>query len=343
MKDLELIESSLITTFFIVFNSYYVYNIKPKVGGIMMEIRNFTEEHLKKYDTAFRYVCNELDVIDGKYYIIGKGEEEQLLYRYDNVFCVFSIDEENDTCVDMFTVDENYKMKELGTTDYEVTFTDQYPIFFDRKTNHSHIVTILQRPNNEVDVDGYNGLLSYLEYSPENDSRSIINYQYSYNPNLNRIYEFRLKNPFQFVIEKHVSNLIHSKKYFVSRNFEDNSFATDLMIIKDYGLTEFLQRGNFHLMNNKGEKRYYRMLCKSFNDYAITLFPLCKQHTVDEMNELLVKIGHNTNIPAFIIDFYNGNYSKLDEYNEIISLMKKIEQMDIEPVTLKYERGDMND
>lgn len=301
----------------------------------MVRILQFDESYINKYRFAFSFIANEVGVVDGLYYILYIDNKEKLLYRYDDVFAIFEIDDDNDYCVDMFSIDENYNISKLGTENYEVSFSGDISIFFERSNSHTHMVTMGKK---EEDVDGYNGYISYMQYSPENDMQSLLIYQYMYREN-SKLYNSYLLSPFQVVIDKHTSK-IPIRKNYISRKFSSDEYVSDFMNIKEYGLTNFLSNNNYSLC--EGDKRYYISKFK-LNGYAITLFPFCRQYKLDELSDYLENIGHNTEIPEFIKDFYNGDYPKLNEFSEVAKFMKNIELNVNESLKFTHKRGEVND
>lgn len=303
----------------------------------MVKIIPFSNNFLQKYDSAFCWVLNNLNVIDGKYYQFLDGDVEKLLYRYNNVFYIFEI-EEDYLYIESFYVDENYNIYELDCGDYTIDLTGDVPRFVNNETGIMSSLVVLPRKDGN-DIDGYNGLLSYIQYSPDKDIRSLITYQYMYKENMeNKVYQFNFKDPFQISLETKVSKRDKGNKLagaynsYIVRKSEPNDICYDLMVIKDYGIKEFLEKGSYHLTWGEELKRYYKIVGKSPGNYAITLFPLCTQYRLEDLYSMLESVGHDTVVPEFVRELFNGEYSDIKSYIELAHLMKDIEKENIEPL-----------
>ena len=70
-----------------------------------------------------------------------------------------------------------------------------------------------------------------------------------------------------------------------------------MAVIKDYGLMEFMEKGAYALHKENQIVRYYKMLGKRENGYAITTFPFGKQFKYEDFDQLFAQYGFKNKIP----------------------------------------------
>lgn len=308
----------------------------------MVKLIPFSDNFLEKYESAFCWVADNLEVVDGKYYQFIDGEKEKLLYRFNNIFYIFEL-EGDYLYIDSFYVDENYNIYEVDCGEYTVDLTSDVPRFTNNETGMISSLVVLPRKDGN-DVDGYNGLISYIQYSSKSDIRSLITYQYMYKENMeNKAYQFNFKDPFQISIETKVSKRDSGNKLagrmnsYIIRKSEPNDLFYDFMVIKDYGIKEFLEKGSYHLTWGEELKRYYKIIGKTPGNYAITLFPVCTQYKLEDLYDMLKDVEHDVQVPEFVREMFNGEYGEIKSYIDLAQIMKGFEKEEVEP--LKFTLG----
>ena len=312
----------------------------------MITIGELTSEDVQKYQPIFQ-ACYELfHSVNGVYYKINIDDEEKILHRIENLFTIFDL-EDKVVGYQMFTVDDNYQVADIAFDDYEMHPQGKRQVFQRREDNLTECLDFFERPNGPDD-EGYNGLISYVQYNPNNDMRTIIMYQQNIYNNQNRIYEFHTRVPFQIKIEKHVLlrdkgiKLPFCSKTYIKRTFDyrDEPTYYTLATIKDYGVGATIGKDVVSLQGSYDITRYYRELFVSSNYHAISFFPFCSQYKIEEINAYLTSLGFNTSIPKLLIDYHNHELPEVKTYQELADLMKEVEETkdytDGQPVVLKY-------
>ena len=313
----------------------------------MVKILSLIAEDLIEYNQVFE-VHKALygDPSKGLFYKYIYNDEENILYRENNIFVVYSYSKDDYLCYQSFTIDDEYNINKLKIEDYMVDVSEENYLFTNLKTNLTHRIQIIKR-NNDTDIDGYNAIIAHSQYSYETNTTSLTTYQYNISSvrNKNCIYSYHLKNPFQITLGKGI-DMKHKKTYLIRKSHPDDTFY-NLIAIKDYGILEFLKRNSYTIQKESEIVRYYRMIGKTADNYAITLFPFCPQYKIEDLEELLVKNGHVTTIPEEIIEFYNEGIEAYQDYQEIAKCIKEIEleisKSNLKPIKLVMKKGECND
>ncbi len=312
----------------------------------MITIGELTSEDVKKYQPIFQ-ACYELfQSVNGVYYKININGEEKILHRVDNLFTIFELDG-NVVGYQMFTIYDNYQVADVAFDDYEMHPQGNRRVFQRREDGLTECLDFFARPNGPDD-EGYNGLISYVQYNPQKDMRTIIMYQQNINDNSKHIYEFHTRVPFQIKIEKHVLlrdkgiKLPFCSKTYIKRTFDyrDEPTYYTLATMKDFGVGATIGQDVVSMQGSYDITRYYREIFVTPNYHAISLFPFCSQYKIEEINEYLKSQGFNTSIPKLLMDYHNGEVPEVKQYQELADFMKDIEETkdytDGSPVILKF-------
>lgn len=289
----------------------------------MISIREFTDDDIKKYSSIFQCAYDLYNDYSGLYYILEIDGVEQVLYRMENIFTLFSLNNQK-ISYSVFTIDHNYEVIDAGFDDFETHLVNNHMIVQNRETLFTQCLSLEKRENG-VDVDGYNGIIMYSQYDPELDIRSCLTYQQMYNENSNKIYQSHIEVPFTYTIEENVTKRKKSRSQTYIKgeyNHDYDPFTFNIATMKDYGLISLLREGAINLQKTNKITRYYKILAYSPQKYAITGFPLTRQYYSSEIEDLFRAYGFNTSIPMYLLDLYNGEYSEMNLFNNIAGLIK---------------------
>ena len=261
-----------------------------------INIDEIRELDIPKYGPIFSCVYDLFRDYVGvffKLYIEGK---EYILQRRDNLFVLYSIEEKNSVSYEMFTVDEEYKVTSAGFDDFEMHTVSGDRVVQRRDSNNIESLVFMKRKDGE-DVDGYDGSIGYIQYNQEHDVRLMLIFQQMYN-HQEKVYGYHVgKSPFQILIEKGVgakqrgSIVPVRKQRYMRGDFDerDNPHLYNIVTIKDYGLTEFMEKGAYALQKDTQIVRYYKMLHQTKDGYAVTAFPFGRQYRYEDFNEMFDK------------------------------------------------------
>ena len=95
---------------------------------------------------------------------------------------------------------------------------------------------------------------SNQQYNPNSKDRATITFQHMYSQG-RMVSPFHTKKPFQVIFQSNVKITkkgefkSSSKKQFIAKTFSiyDDKLGYDIATIKDYGLSEFMEKGSYAL------------------------------------------------------------------------------------------------
>lgn len=317
-----------------------------------IDISELSELEIPKYAPVFQCVEELFGDYVGVYFKLVIDDEDYILQRRDDLFVLYQVHSGNEINYEMFTVDEEYKVVSAGFDDFEMHTVSGNRVVQRRNSYNTESLIFMKRSNG-VDVDGFNGSIGYVQYNQEHDVRLMLIYQQMYNSQ-GKVYGYHIgKLPFQVLIEKGVgakqrgSILPVRKQRYMRGDFDerDNPRLYNIVTIKDYGLTEFMEKGAYALQKDTQIVRYYKMLHQTKDGYAVTAFPFCKQYRYEDFEAEFQKYGFHSKLPEFLIEIHNDDNRDLNKYEAVASFMKEIEMTPPEEVVtlkLKFE-GDESD
>lgn len=312
-----------------------------------IEIEELNEAELSKYGSVFAAVYDLLGDYTGIFFKLRINGIEHILQRKEDLFVLYTVENDVEVSCEMFTVDENYVVNNAGFDDFEMSTCDGGRIVKPRDTQNLESLTFAQRRDG-CDVDGYDGTVAFVQYNQEKDVRLILTFQQMYN-SAEKVYSFHVdKCPLQILIEKGVvakenGSILPVRTYtYVRGDYDEVRQPTlyNIATIKDFGLVEFLEKGAFSLQKDPKISRYYRVLGVRANGYAITSFPLGKQYKYQDFEELFLQYGFKSKIPDYLIAIHNDEDVDLKRYQEIANFMKEIEMIppdEVITLNLKFE------
>lgn len=297
----------------------------------MITISDIEELEIQKYAPVFYCVYNLFGSYEGIFFKLDIDGEEKILQRNEDLFVLYTVNDEESVDYEMFTVDEKYKVVDAGFDDFEMHKLGDTVTVTDRDSRVLESLTFSKRSDG-VDNDGYDGIVAYVQYNQEYDVRLMIMYQQMYNSD-ERVYSYHVsKEPFQITIEHKVvkkqnaGRPVKMTRYIRGEYvYRDNPTLFNIATIRDYGLSAFMEQGAFALQEGDRVVRYYKVLFTTKEKQAITGFPLMKQYRLEDFDEIFVKYGFKKQIPEYLIEIHNGNYQDLNKYQEVATFMKEIE------------------
>lgn len=317
-----------------------------------IDIDEIKELDIPKYGPIFACVYDLFGDYVGVFFKLYIEGREHILQRRDNLFVLYSVEDKNSVSYEMFTVDEEYKVDQAGFDDFEMYTFAGDRVIKERGSNNLDSLVFIKRKDGG-DEAGYDGSIGYIQYNQEKDVRLMLIFQQMYNT-MERVYSFHVdKPPFQILIEKGVgakqrgSILPVRQDRYIRGDFDyrDNPYLYSMAVIKDYGLMEFMEKGAYALHKENQIVRYYKMLGKREDGYAITTFPFGRQYKYEDFEQLFAQYGFKNKIPELLIAIHNGDYEELERYQDIASFMKEIEMTppdEVIKLNLKFE-GDSED
>lgn len=321
------------------------------MGDFKIDISELDELDIPRYAPVFQCVGELFGDYVGVYFKLLIDDQEYILQRRDDLFVLYQVHEANEISYEMFTVDEEYKVVSAGFDDYEMHTVSGDRVIQRRNTNNIESLVFMKRSNG-ADVDGYNGSIGYVQYNQEHDVRLMLIYQQMYNSQ-GKVHGYHIgKLPFQVLVEKGIGAKqrgsrvpVKSKRYMRGDyDVREHPYLYNMAVIKDFGLTEFMEKGAFALQKDNQIVRYYKMMYQTKDGYAVTAFPFGKQYKYEDFETEFAKYGFYSKVPEFLIEIHNDENRDLNRYEAVASFMKEIEMAppeDVIQLNLRFE-GDGN-
>jgi hypothetical protein len=176
----------------------------------------------------------------------------------------------------------------------------------------------------------------------------MLIYQQMYNSQ-GKVYGYHVgKLPFQILIEKGIgakqrgSRVPVKTRRYMRGDYDvrEHPYLYNMAVIKDFGLTEFMDKGAFALQKDNQIIRYYKMMYQTKEGYAVTVFPFGKQYKYEDFEEGFAKYGFYSKVPEFLIEIHNDENRDLNRYEAVALFMKEIEMAPPEEViqlNLRFE------
>ena len=312
----------------------------------MYKLKELTDQDVEKHELGIRCAYQVYGDVVGVFYLVEKDGKEYVLHNCENVFMLIEEYEDKTVSYTMFGVDENFELSDLGYKDFELHIMDGEYVFQDRNTGISTSIVLKGRDNGE-DIDGYNGFVRFTQFNPEKKTRATITFQHMIYGE-GKISPYHTVKPFQFIFydvkqKRNGEIKINFKDQFIGRtfNYHKEKMLYDIVTIKDYGLSEFLEKGSYSLQKNeRNVTRYYKILYVGDDQYAKTAFPFARQYTLEDMKAKLEECGFSYGIPQTYINIYNGNDEEMNDIKQLIEEIKKMVVYEDEPYVL--EMGNKN-
>jgi len=300
----------------------------------MITFRSLDDNDLERYK---KMILLSMDLnldFNGTYSMYEYKGQERCLYFDDGYGVIFYLTDDGME-YRSFALDENLEIVAAQTRDYFFEYEEGYQVFTDVDTGVKSSLTFMRRPRNDVDREGYTGIVAFIQYNPNNDTRAIINYQQNKKDDGERGFIFDStfnRNPFIISFEKNVvkkqrRNITPRQVKYLRVDASEGEPGYTYMTIHDYGLIEVLLKGSYALQKDRNINRYYRILNDEVNGYCITTYPWGIQHDPRDMSNKLANNAFFYKPPQYMIDLYNGTPTKdFEEFNEIAASLKELQK-----------------
>ena len=297
----------------------------PCNNDVLMKVPNVLNYFYEVYKT------NEFDV-----YSIADNTKLIGFIGIENELGVYlKVDDKIDMTA--FMLDENKELLSIHREGYTIRFEEaDVMAYINDKTGIEEYLSLNKQ--DEPDVDGYTGFISYMQYDPKRDINCELQYQQMYYENKDNfrptIYEYHTKHIDQVYIDKNfnLSAPINIgpvfRDYYISYDLTDDIAAQNICDIKEFGLINYINR-NYYV--NKNDKyRYYKVKYIGLNGKFHTGYPYTKGFSTNEIEYLIKSYGFNTSIPNYVLNTYNNRNQYLKDIEYLLEQIKDIKEEDKE-------------
>ncbi len=305
----------------------------------MITVKELNNDDIKHYHEAFQTCYDLFQDVSGIFYKVEIDGQEKILYHFENSFTLLTL-EGDGVAYEVFSVDENNQLNAAGLDDYDLYWDNGHMVFKDLKTGNLGFLDCQKRQNGE-DFDGYNGIISYVQYSAKSNLWSCILYQKNVQGKVERIYPYHIESPFLIRIEKPGKRWYPFKaKSYIRTTFDyhEAPFLYKVATMKEYGTGALVGHEALSLQGSAKIARFYWILFSLPNYQAISLFPLGMQYKLEDLLKHLEELGFNSQVPQVLIDYHNGDLEDIKRYQAIANYIQVLENSEelSNGVILKY-------
>ncbi len=233
-----------------------------------------------------------------------------------------------------FTLNDDEELGALHVGDFDMFFSNDDVYFVDGKKMEHYIQL---EPNLEPDEDGYDGYVSYKQYNPETDTLCETTYQHMYREMDGRpiIYGYHLKKIDCLYIDEQFNKkskpgiglLPKRAKYYSKVEFDSDQVGYNISLINEHGFIEFLSKGAYALQNERFMLRYVKTRFVDLDGNYRDFWPFERVLKKEEISEMIKSYGFRDEVPASLIDAYNGRNDIVNNILEIVEQMKEIHEV----------------
>ncbi len=299
----------------------------------MTRITRCTDDIIEKIPNIMGHVYEYFGDKEVVVYAVLDNNEVSFIVRNHNN-CLYIKKEIKNYSITPFQLKEDKTIGMIKLGDNYFYYSDEGKIYMVDKYKKEFMIGMKKLPHE--DIDGYDGMVYYIQYNPENDTLCDIRYQQMYREldGIPHIYEFHTKKIDILAIDEQYSKkgadkkgiVPKTSKYFTKYEFNSEEIGYTLTAIKDYGLLNVIVNGAYNLQKSNQVVRYIKTPFVHKNgDYA-DLWPFTKQITTEELHELIKSYGFENVIPQVYLDFYNGQIPVVNELKSLVNEMKELEK-----------------
>ncbi len=296
----------------------------------MICLKKITEEEKLKYKKIIDFATNFLGFEEDELYSLTIGNKNYVLFVCGPIFSILSYDFSGKIQISSFTVDNDYKVTSLTDGDYQINIEND-AVHLRHEDGDCYSLSFLtnnEEPEFEVANDG---VVRFMQYNKKNDTRMVADFEHFVCGDRRIIYQTRLENPFNLTIESKASKrdkwlkFLGNKKSFYRLDFDSsiNSLTYDIALMKDYGVGALLSTDAVSIQRDENFSKYYRVLLRLSDYITITGFPFTQQYDKKDIFELLNSLGLSSEVPDFLIYYFNNKEELLKKYQGIADSFKE--------------------
>ena len=280
----------------------------------MVNLRKMNLEEINRYPYIISQVISLYGEITDDFYEYEFNDSKRVLYRCGNYFTMLSMEGEY-VVFSSFCLGEEYNLDYMEFGEFCASKNgDRDDIW---EVGSGTIQNLSHRRREDSAVNGpYDGLVTYSQINEEAGEGLMITYEVCYSDR-KKVYPGMLRDVFMY---SHIQGSRITNYACLKANV--NTYAYDIMTIKDYGLQSFLENGAYALQKDDQVVRYFKVLHQLKDGTQVTLYPVAKQYTKEELCEMFEARGFKVEIPEYLFEYHNGEYEEIEEYAQLAEAIK---------------------
>ena len=294
----------------------------------MLKLERMTIDEINSKPFLINHILDLYDEIDGEYFKYQFNGTERYLYRSNENYTIM-VTEEEYLLYTEFCLNDDYVPNYIDMVEFCASYMNGQLWTWQKDSEIIENIEVVERPA-ELNVDGYSGIIKYSQIDLQTNNKIVISYRNQYRED-QKIFSCNLSSPFVFLFIDEKSKL---DGYMLFQT-DYERFSYDLLTIKEYGLSAFLENGAYNLQKERTIERYFKIKGRLPDGTCLLMVPFARQFTKEEMFDYVVEKGFKKDVPDYLIDFHNKNYEECNEILELAEAMKKFDLENKEKLILK--------
>lgn len=300
-----------------------------------MELRKLTEEDLKNNIGLLSFAYNTNKDLYPLFFEYEYDGDVKYLYCYDNWFTILCKKSDKQLKYYQFALDDEYELLYSGYEDFYVDHSEELAdVIVSDIYNLSFALVYGKAEVSNGVLDGY---VAFTQTKPDD---STLSFAYStYYDERRKIYKSYLQQAYLY----YYTDCNHKRTKYLRQEVEYDlqpSFFYSISI-KEYGLSEVLKQGPVRLQKSGKVNRYFKLPFNSdkLNNAFSFFAPFYKIYTQEQFYKMIEDNGFLIEIPEFVLDYYNGNNKRSDEYKELALAIKEYYKQNNMVLVMNLDRG----
>ncbi len=281
----------------------------------MVNLEKMNVEELNNNQFLTNQIMDLYGEVSGDFFSYCYNGEERWLYR-DDLYCtILGLDGEY-VLYTSFMIDEEYNLFYMDFDDFIVSRSRNGEMLLWQEGSPIAESLAMQKRSKRASINDLDGLITHYQVNFATKEELIIAYKTLYKEK-QEFFQSNFLKPlaFSFINDGKVEQYLE-----FTTNIDNLSY--DLITIREYGLTQFLQNGSYALQKDKSITRYFKIRGQKSDGTCLLFYPFFKGYTLEEMDALITQKGFKRDVCDNMLDYYNGNYLECDEYKELALAIK---------------------
>lgn len=298
-----------------------------------MELRELSLDDLKQnsYLLAYAYETNA-DLFPCFFEYEYEGITKYL-YCFDNWFTILKkIDNKKiDYCG--FSLNADFELMHTGYENFYVAHNlNGFDTIVDHSNNMYYVIRCGKEENSNNLQDGY---ITFTQTKIDKAESLAMIYSTFYIEN-KKIFKEYMKKPHYYYLKKR----FHKPEIYLRKDvdYSETPIFFNMLCIREYGLSNVLKNGSISLQKRNNVTRYFKLPFK--NEFLNGIFASFSSDFYDEesFEEMIKGNGFFTDIPDYVIDFYNSNNKQFEEYKILADAIKSYYNKNNKLLVLNLDR-----
>lgn len=285
----------------------------------MVKLEKLNREEVNSKPFLINQIFDLYGGVPGEFYSYKYQGEDRWLYR-DGLYATILGIEGEYIVYTSFMINEDYELSYMEFDDFYAALNDSGEMLLWKEGSKIAESVRLQKRAESACFNDLDGLITHHQVNTQTGEDMLVSYKSVYRSNP-QYFQSAFSRPFMvcFIRNGKVEKYL---QYTTSTDY----LSYDIITIKEFGLMEFLQNGSYALQQDRSITRYFKVKAQKEDGTCVILYPLSRAYTPEEMDKMIEERGFTRKVDDDVIDYYNGNYLEVAEYQELAVAMNEYDK-----------------